>query len=92
MKQTFFAPVRPVKSFSDREWRRNGAVPAEMSEIRLEIGRMFMLSIGSPTVSLKVQSVANRYEEVVGALLVRIGVLEDRLRSRLGRLIRSHRC
>jgi len=63
-----------------------------MSEIRLEIGRMFMLSIGSPTVSLKVQSVAYRYEEVVGALLVRIGVLEDRLRSRLGRLIRSHRC
>jgi len=31
-------------------------------------------------VSPKVQSVSNRYEEVVGALMVRIGVLEDRLR------------
>jgi len=51
-----------------------------MGDIRSEIGRMFKLSVTSPTVSLKVQSVANRYEEVVGALLVRIGVLEDRLR------------
>jgi len=39
-----------------------------------------MLSLESYTVSLKVQSMANRYEEVVGALLVHIGVLEDRLR------------
>jgi len=77
---TFVALASTVKSCSDNEWRGNGDVAAEMGDIRSEIGRMFTLSVTSPSVSLKVQSVANRYEEVVGALLVRVGVLEDPLK------------
>jgi len=49
-----------------------------MGDIRAEILRMSRVS--SPTVSIKTQLLANRYEEVVGALLTRIGVLEDRLK------------
>jgi len=44
-----------------------------MGDIRADLMRMSHVT--SPTVNIKVQLVANRYEGVVGALLVRIGVL-----------------
>nr|XP_036677611.1 microtubule-associated protein futsch-like [Drosophila suzukii] len=77
---TFVAPARLKRSFSDREWGGNGAVAAEMGDIRADIMRMSHVT--SPTVGIKTQLLANRYEEILGALLIRIGVLEDRLKIR----------
>jgi len=72
------APARLKRSFSDREWEGNGAVAAEMGDIRADIMRMSR--VASPTVGIKTQLLTNRYEEIVGALLIRIGVFEDRLK------------
>ncbi|KAH8349324.1 hypothetical protein KR084_000402, partial [Drosophila pseudotakahashii] len=76
---TFVAPL-PVLSIMERVMKGSGAIAGVLADIRIAHSKALVSSATTSRMAGEIQETINRYEEVIAAMMVQMGVLEDRAR------------